>query len=175
MSTHDVSTSYSSAGLVIADSLHSLLHEHTASTKHRIAALLADPYIHRTILLPLQIPQAQSLRDPHRSTRSTPAFARALRLPLRYLPYPEPLKQWCTKEEFTDRTRKHRMKQESTSQFRTNLSPPPSALAKRITDGGNELIVIERLHEKCDWANGHGRGARGQIFTRSDDDRLCAR
>ena len=50
-----------------------------------------------------------------------------------------------------------------------------SALAERITDRGEELFVIERLHEKSDRANGHGRGARGQIFTRGDDDHLCAR
>jgi hypothetical protein len=50
-----------------------------------------------------------------------------------------------------------------------------SALAERITDGRNELFIIERLHEKCDWADGHGGGARGQIFARSDDDHFCAR
>ena len=35
-----------------------------------------------------------------------------------------------------------------------------SILIQRVTHRGNELFVIERLHEKCDRANGHGRGAR---------------
>jgi hypothetical protein len=50
-----------------------------------------------------------------------------------------------------------------------------SGSIQRITHGGDEFFVVERLHEKRDWANGHGRGARGQIFTRSDDDHLCTR
>jgi hypothetical protein len=45
---------------------------------------------------------------------------------------------------------------------------------QHITHCGDEFVVIERLHEKCDWADGHGGGARGQIFTGSDDDHLCA-
>src|SRR5712671_7370130 len=50
-----------------------------------------------------------------------------------------------------------------------------SGSMQRVTDGGDEFFIVERLHEKCDRTDGHGRGARGQIFTRSDDDHLCAR
>ena len=50
-----------------------------------------------------------------------------------------------------------------------------SGPVQRITYRGNELFVVERLHEKCDRPDGHRGGAGGQIFTRGDDDHLRAR
>ena len=44
-----------------------------------------------------------------------------------------------------------------------------------VAHSREEFFVIERLHKKCDRANGHGGGPRGQIFTRSDDNDFCAR
>src|SRR6266576_7325487 len=45
-----------------------------------------------------------------------------------------------------------------------------SGSMQRVTDGGDEFFVVERLHEKCDRTDGHCGGARGQIFTRSNDN-----
>ena|SRR5882757_3206833 len=45
-----------------------------------------------------------------------------------------------------------------------------SGSMQRITHGGDELFVVERLHEKCDGPDGHCGGARRQIFARGDDN-----
>src|SRR6266480_3502412 len=54
------------------------------------------------------------------------------------------------------------------------------SLIQRFTHRGDKFFVIERFHEKRDRANGHGGGARGQIFARGDDNdtslrRNCAK
>jgi hypothetical protein len=43
-------------------------------------------------------------------------------------------------------------------------------LTERIAHRRKKFLVIERLHEKGDRANGHGGSARCQIFSRGDDN-----
>ena len=43
-------------------------------------------------------------------------------------------------------------------------------LTERIAHRRKKFLVIERLHEKGDRANGHGGRAHGQIFSRGDDN-----
>ena len=51
----------------------------------------------------------------------------------------------------------------------------PLVLIQRVTHRGDEFFVVERFHEECYRADGHGCGARRQIFTGSDDDHFSTR
>jgi hypothetical protein len=44
-----------------------------------------------------------------------------------------------------------------------------------IAHGCDKFFIVEGLHEKCDRPDGHSRGPRRQIFTRSDDDHFSTR